>query len=69
MSINININYKNPNHIIKPQSHKIKPNHIKKISNHIKQEGKQITRGYLLRQSQGGVHNGKTCPHESHDDL
>jgi hypothetical protein len=56
MSINININYKNPNH-------------IKQIPNHIKQEGNQDNRGEPFKTKSMGVHNGKTCPHESHNDL
>jgi hypothetical protein len=43
MSINININYKNPNH-------------IKPISNHIKQEGKQDNKGeHFKTKSRGSL--------------
>jgi hypothetical protein len=49
MSINIKVNYKNPNHI--------------------KQEGKQDNKGEPFKTKSRGVHNGKTCPHESHNDL
>ena len=40
-----------------------------KKTNRVKQEEKQDNKGEPFKTKSRGVHNGKTCPHESHNDL